>query len=67
MRNSEALSVISQVLHCDEEGTQDITDFKSRYFTADYPYGLKVLIDLGELIGLDISSMRKIWQWYKDI
>lgn len=44
-----------------------IPDFSSRYFTADFSYGLKVLLDIGELFGVEMSQMREIWEWYRGI
>lgn len=41
-----------------------IPDFTSRYFTADFSYGLKVIKDISELFGVRTPSIDKIWNWY---
>lgn len=38
-------------------------DFSSRYFTEDFPYGLRFLIDLWEKNGLAHPEARKVWDW----
>lgn len=38
-------------------------DFSSRYFTEDFPYGLKILIDLWEKHGIDHPVSRQVWEW----
>lgn len=41
-----------------------IPDFSSRYFNADFAYGLKVILDIGKLFGVDMPQIEKIWEWY---
>ncbi len=41
-----------------------IPDFDSRYFTADFSYGLKVLIEIGKLVDASTPMMNQIWNWY---
>lgn len=41
-----------------------VPDFSSRYFTADFPFGLKVILDTGRLVGAEIPNIEKIWSWY---
>lgn len=47
-----------------EEGW--IPDFDSRYFTADFSFGLKVLIEIGKLVGASTPTMNQIWNWYEN-
>lgn len=42
-----------------------IPDFSSRYFTADFPYGLKVIIEIARLFGVPVPGMERLWQWYE--
>ena len=42
-------------------------DFTSRYFTADFPYGLAILVQIGDLLGTDCTTMKKVLSWYKKI
>jgi len=41
-----------------------IPDFTSRYFTADFSYGLKVIKDISALFGVRTPCIDKIWNWY---
>ncbi len=41
-----------------------IPDFSSRYFTADFSYGLKIIIDLCELFSVDCPNLKMVWNWY---
>lgn len=42
-------------------------DFNSRYFTADFPYGLKILIEVGKLFEVETPNMNKIWNWFTNL
>ena len=41
-----------------------IPDFSSRYFSTDFPFGLKVLIEIANVMNVDVSYLEKIWDWY---
>lgn len=41
-----------------------IPDFSSRYFTADYSYGLKLIKDLAVLFNVPIPNIDTVWNWY---
>ena len=41
-----------------------IPDFNSRYFTADFPYGLAILEAFGDMIGCDIPNIKETMNWY---
>lgn len=41
-----------------------IPDLDSRYFTADFPFGLSILTQIADLAALDVPCMRKILNWY---
>lgn len=41
-------------------------DWSSRYFTADFAYGLKVLVDVAALFDVQVPTMSGIWRWYLD-
>ena len=36
----------------------------SRYFTVDFPFGLKILIDIAKLFDVETPEMNKVWKWY---
>lgn len=44
-----------------------IPDLNSRYFTADFPYGLSILVQIAQLAGLDVPNMIDTLNWYYDI
>ena len=41
-----------------------IPDWKSRYFVADFPFGLKIIIDTAEEYGVSVPNMKMVWDWY---
>ena len=43
-----------------------IPDFSSRYFTADFPYGLSILEQIAHLAGVEVPSMTSTISWYKE-
>lgn len=44
-----------------------IPDFKSRYFTADFPYGLAIIEEMADIIGADVPMIKKTLRWYRDV
>lgn len=44
-----------------------IPDFSSRYFSADFPYGLEILVQVGNLAGVEIPNMKETLEWYKSL
>lgn len=40
-----------------------IPDFESRYFTEDFPYGLKLIVELAEEKGVKTPNMDKVLEW----
>ena len=42
-------------------------DLDSRYFTADFSYGLKIIRDVAELFGSPAPMINKVWNWYLGI
>lgn len=41
-----------------------IPDFNSRYFTADFSYGLAILMQISEFVGVTSPNMKEILDWY---
>ena len=41
-----------------------LPDFASRYFSTDFSYGLKILLDVCRLFGVPAPGMERIWHWY---
>ncbi len=40
-----------------------IPDFDSRYFTEDFPYGLRLIRDLARKQGLDLPTIERVYAW----
>ncbi len=43
-----------------------VPDFDSRYFTADFPWGLKIIKEIAELYEVAVPNIDKIWRWYEE-
>ena len=41
-------------------------NFDSRYFTADFPWGLKIIKEIAELYEVAAPNIDKIWRWYEE-
>ncbi len=41
-----------------------LPDLASRYFTADFPYGLAIFVEIGTLCKVDMQNCRKVLAWY---
>lgn len=41
-----------------------IPDFHSRFFTADFPYGLEIFVQIGNLANVDIPNLNETLEWY---
>ena len=44
-----------------------VPDLESRYFTADFSYGLAILVQVAQMAGVSAPNMEKTLQWYKDL
>ena len=44
-----------------------LPDLNSRYFTADFPYGLDILISFAKLLGTKCDHMIQVSNWYHSI
>ena len=44
-----------------------IPDLDSRYFTADFPYGLSILIQIADFVGIEAPYMKATLDWYYSI
>ncbi len=62
MQSIRSLKGLSSPMKRTERGW--IPDFSSRYFSADFPYGLKILIDIGRVFDVPTPSMDSIWEWF---
>lgn len=44
-----------------------IPDFNSRYFTADFTFGLGILVQIADLMGVKVPNMKETLEWYTRI
>ena len=44
-----------------------IPNLSSRYFTADFPFGLLILLQIAEIVGVDVPNMKETMLWYNNI
>ena len=44
-----------------------IPDFNSRYFTADFPYGLAIIEAFAKVLRCEIPNIKATMNWYNDI
>ena len=72
-RRSEWRTALEKIRgRCDEAGsipvsTGLIPDLHSRYFTADFPYGLFVIKQIGDIAGVAMPNINMLIDWYDNI
>lgn len=44
-----------------------IPDLHSRYFTADFSYGLSLFVQIAQLAGIDVPNLNEVMSWYDSI
>lgn len=44
-----------------------VPDFGSRYFTADFSYGLTILVQIADMAGVEVPHMKETLKWYTDL
>lgn len=44
-----------------------IPDFKSRYFTADFPFGLALIEQFADAVGVKAKNVRETMKWYRAV
>lgn len=44
-----------------------IPDFKSRYFTADFPYGLAIIEEFADILDCDVPNIKETMGWYRSV
>lgn len=49
------------------ENGKYIPDLSSRYFTADFPYGLDILLSFSYILGVSAPNMQKVSDWYHQV
>ena len=54
----------SPMVQCDKGW---IPDFHSRFFTADFPFGLAIIEEFADIVGVDVPNIRETMEWYKRV
>ena len=44
-----------------------IPDLHSRYFTADFSYGLSIIVQIAHFAGADVPNLENVQAWYNNI
>lgn len=44
-----------------------IPDLQSRYFTADFPYGLALIEEFAKIVGIDVPNVKDTMDWYRKV
>lgn len=44
-----------------------VPDLSSRYFTADFSYGLRIIQQVGRIAGVETPVMDEVMRWYRSI
>ncbi len=44
-----------------------IPDFNSRYFTADFPFGLAILEELSDILDYNAKNIKETMSWYRKV
>lgn len=44
-----------------------VPDFNSRYFSADFPYGLAIIEELADVLGFDAVNIKNTMKWYRRV
>jgi len=44
-----------------------IPDLSSRYFTSDFPFGLSIIEQVGDMTGLELRNIKETMEWYRNI
>lgn len=44
-----------------------VPDFDSRYFKADFAFGLKTILDIASLADFKMPNLEEIFHWYESV
>lgn len=66
IRGIDAFKGLPSPMKCEGEHKW-IPDFESRYFTTDFPYGIKVIKEFCDLFAVENKNISKVWNWYQEI
>ena len=49
------------------ENGKYVPDFSSRYFTADFPFGLEIMIEFAQITNVHCPNMIMVDKWYRTV
>lgn len=52
---------------CETDEGLWIPDFSSRYFSSDFSYGLKIIVDISELYNIPCENLKRVWNWFSNL
>lgn len=62
IRSIPAFQGILSPMVSDKSGMY-VPDFTSRYFTEDFPYGLRFIVERGEALNVDMPKSKNVYLW----
>lgn len=65
MKSIEAFKGIGAPVYSSKTGFR--LDRKSRYFTEDFPYGLRFVVEMGRDKGVKMPAMERVYEWGKRV
>lgn len=65
LRNIKSLQGLFSPMRKVDEGY--IPDFQSRYFTADFPYGLSIIFQFAQIVGVSVPYIKETLEWYHTV
>lgn len=65
MRSIESLHNLGSPMV--KKGDGFIPDFNSRYFKADFPYGLAIIKSFADVLGIDVPNVDDTLNWYRTL
>lgn len=65
IRSIKSLHGLSSPMLAVENGF--IPDFKSRYFTADFPYGLAIIQQIANVVKVEVPNIDETLAWYYSV
>ncbi|MBR6662294.1 MAG: NAD/NADP octopine/nopaline dehydrogenase family protein [Alistipes sp.] len=62
-----AFKTITAPMKLNESGSKYIPDFNSRYFTEDFPFGLKYIKLLADSLKINTPTINRVYSWGNNI
>lgn len=66
LRSIQSFKGLTSPVIKNDDGTYT-PDLSSRYFTADFPYGLDIIVEIANKMGLSCPKLNEVSDWYHRI